>query len=66
MKKAILLASMLFASTLSASAAETRYYSIWGNQQVGPEYCNQVWPGSQYNGVRMGFGGYYYISCIKY
>ncbi|WP_338849106.1 hypothetical protein V8J88_09140 [Massilia sp. W12] len=67
MKKLFAAACLLLAgSAMPAFAAETRYYQIWGGAEVGPEYCNQVWPGSQFNGLRQGFGGYYFISCIKY
>ncbi|WP_148715541.1 hypothetical protein [Chitinolyticbacter meiyuanensis] len=64
--KRFALGVLLSGLMLNAFAAETRYYEIHGSQTVGPEYCNQVWPGSQYNGLRMGFGGSYFISCIKY
>ncbi|NVE00533.1 hypothetical protein [Massilia sp. BJB1822] len=66
MKKRFALGVLMAGVMLGAFAAETRYYQIHGSQNVGPEYCAEVWPGSQFNGLRQGSGPYYYISCIKY
>ncbi|AKU21753.1 hypothetical protein [Massilia sp. NR 4-1] len=66
MKKKIALGVLMAGVMLGAWAAEERFYQIHISQNEGPSYCGQVWPGSQFNGVRQGSGPYYYIACIKY
>ncbi|AKU21752.1 hypothetical protein MJ904_15940 [Massilia sp. MB5] len=65
MKKKFALGALMAGIMLSAFAAETRYFRLHYSQNVGPEYCEQVWPGSHFNGFRQDAAPYYYISCVK-
>ncbi|WP_156970730.1 hypothetical protein [Andreprevotia chitinilytica] len=66
MKKLFALGVLLCGVMLNVSASEVRYYLVSGNSNAGGQsYCDAVWPGSQYFGVRMGSGPYYYVACTK-
>jgi len=66
--KKLFAVTALFCGMIStaAFATEIHYYSVSGTTNVGGQaYCSSVLPGSTYFGVRMGFGGSYFIACAK-
>ncbi|SMC20752.1 hypothetical protein SAMN02745857_01038 [Andreprevotia lacus DSM 23236] len=64
MKKCFALGLLLLCGLMSnASAMEIRYYQVYTGG--GQSYCDWVWPGSEYFGVRQGSGPYYYVACKK-
>ncbi|SMC20757.1 hypothetical protein SAMN02745857_01039 [Andreprevotia lacus DSM 23236] len=62
MKKFIAL-GLLLCGMMSNAFAETRYYEVTSGG--GQSYCDAVWPGSQYNGVRQGWNNFYFVACMK-
>lgn len=62
MKKMLVSLLTLCAVAGNVSAAEVRYFAVSGNVD-GASYCQSVWPGSQYAGVRTGNASYYFIAC---
>ncbi|SMC28114.1 hypothetical protein SAMN02745857_03129 [Andreprevotia lacus DSM 23236] len=65
-KQFALLVLLLCGVVTNAFALEARYYELSNYTQVdGPSYCEAVWPGSHYFGVRMGFNGNYFLACQK-
>ncbi|MEN9865774.1 MAG: hypothetical protein RL748_1364 [Pseudomonadota bacterium] len=64
MKKllALVLAGVVFNAV---AATEVRYYTVPSNYTPTNGDCNARWPGSVYNGMRMGGAGYAYLSCRK-
>ena len=67
MRKLAAAASVALALAGSAFASGSVQYYLWASPVAPPaNFCQTVWPGSVYFGVRMNVAGQgYYIACMK-